>query len=118
MNRHRITQVTILSALQKLKTMDAWTFCDRWFGIDQLPPHEQEAARNKRGYRAQCVRVVAAVLGLQESTVDEWGTKLERMPENPHQRALAYADVIRQQIQATQSTELLELYLKHTNPEN
>lgn len=118
MNRHRISQVTILTALQRLKTMDAWTFCDRWFGINQLPPQEQDAARSKRGYRAQCVRVVATVLGLQESTVDEWGTKLERMPENPHQKALAYADVIRQQIQASQSTDLLDLYLKYTSSEN
>jgi hypothetical protein len=98
--------------------MDAWTFCDRWFGIDQLSPAEQDKTRSRRGYRAQCVRVVAAVLRLQESTVDEWGTKLERMPENPHQAALSYADVIRQQIQASQSTDLLDLYLRYSESEN
>lgn len=103
MNQLKITHVTVLSALQKLKRIDAWTFCDRWFGIDQLPSHEQEAARSKYGYRAQCVRVLATVLQLKEETVGSWGSQFERMPENPHQITLTYADVIRQQIQANRT---------------
>lgn len=97
--------------------MDAETFCDRWHRLDQLSNEERSKARSKHGYRAKCVRLIAAVLRVEESTVNSWGARFERMPEH-YQTSLAYADVIRQNLQASADTSLLDLFLDQQQNEN
>lgn len=117
MNRPKLSEVAILSALRDLELLDAQTCCDRWHRLDHLPDSDRLQARAKYGYRAKCVRLLSAVLRVKESTVTTWGENFERMPEH-YKTALLYADVIRQTLSASNSRGLLELYLAPHDPEN
>ncbi len=55
--------------------MDTETFCDRWFGLDELEPEEREQRKQERGYRARCVRILSAVLN--------GSSPLGELPANP-----------------------------------
>ncbi len=90
--------------------MDADTFCERWFEIDNLTKEEREKAKKIWGYRAKCVRLLSAVLKKPTNTVDKWGSRFEKMPKDL-ESTLFYADSIRLQIQ-TMPQDLLELYLE------
>jgi hypothetical protein len=90
--------------------MNAETFCDRWFGIDQLELEERERVKQERGYRARCVRVLSSVLKKPQKTVGNWGSKFEGMPED-YRATLAYADALRIQLKAAPD-ELLDLFLE------
>ncbi len=90
--------------------MDTETFCDRWFGLDELEPEEREQRKQERGYRARCVRILSAVLKKPEKTVGNWGSRFEGMPED-YQATLAYADALRVQLKAAPD-ELLDLFLE------
>lgn len=106
----KISEVTILRVLRGLKLMDAETFCDRWFGLDQVPPDDRHQEKQKYGYRAKCVRLLVEVLRVEESTVNAWGSRFDRMPDH-YKPALLYADAIRQNLQASAGTSLLDLFL-------
>lgn len=106
----RVSKVVTLKKLKELGWMDADTFCERWFGLDQLSDDQTEKAKNAWGYRAGCVRLLSAVLRKPEKTVGSWGARFEKMPKDL-ETTLAYADSIRQQIQASHP-DLLKLYLE------
>ena len=108
----RVSKIVILKLLKKLNLMNADTFCERWFGLDQLTNAEKEKAKNAWGYRAKCVRLLSSVLRKPENTVDKWGSRFERMPKDL-ESALIYADSIRLQIQDL-PRNLLNLYLERT----
>lgn len=95
--------------------MEAQRFCDRWFGIEDLPEEEREAARQRRGYRAQCIRLLAAILAKPEKTVNNWGARFENMPED-YRVTLHYADALRHQLQASQGSGFLEIFLNYFTP--
>jgi hypothetical protein len=105
-----MTQIAVLRILSAFPRMDADTFCDRWFGLDELKPEEKEQRKQERGYRAKCVRILSAVLKKPEKTVNNWGSRFEGMPED-YQATLAYADALRVQLKAAPH-ELLELFLE------
>ena len=89
--------------------MDANTFCERWFEIDNLTKEEREKAKKVWGYRAKCVRLLSAVLKKPTNTVDKWGSRFEKMPKDM-ESSLFYADSIRLLIK-TMPQDLLHLYL-------
>lgn len=108
----KMNEITLRMRLKELR-MQAQDFCDRWFGLDDLPPEEREAERQVRGYRAKCVRLLAEVLQKKDSTVDKWGANFERMPPD-HEPTLAYADALRLQMSATPES-LMKLFLDRRN---
>lgn len=109
--RHKkMTETSVLTILSAFSRMNAETFCDRWFGIDQLEPEERERRKQERGYRAKCARVLSVVLKKPYKTVDSWGSRFETMPEDA-QATLAYADALRVQLKAAPN-ELLDLFLE------
>ncbi len=109
--RHKkMTETAVLSILSAFPRMNAETFCDRWFGIDQLELEERERVKQERGYRARCVRVLSSVLKKPQKTVGNWGSKFEGMPED-YRATLAYADALRIQLKAAPD-ELLDLFLE------
>jgi hypothetical protein len=109
--RHRkMTQTNVLSILSAFHRMDAETFCDRWFGLDELEPEEREQKKQERGYRARSVRILSAVLKKPEKTISNWGSRFEGMPED-YRATLAYADALRVQLKAAPD-ELLDLFLE------
>ncbi|MGB7440574.1 MAG: hypothetical protein WA919_05865 [Coleofasciculaceae cyanobacterium] len=105
-----MTETTVLSLLSTLPRMDAETFCERWFDIDQLEPEQRERKKKERGYRAKCARVLSTVLKKPYRTVDSWGSRFEGMPEDS-KATLAYADALRVQLKAAPD-ELLYLFLE------
>ena len=65
-------------------------YCRRW-----VPVHQGKHP-GERGYRAACVRELAKVAGIKESTIDiNWGANFEKRP-NYMPRLLRMADVINQ----------------------
>lgn len=106
----KMTETAVLDVLRAFPRMDAETFCERWFGIDQLEAKEREQVKQERGYRARCVRVLSAVLKKPQKTVGNWGSKFEVMPED-YKVTLAYADALRVQLKAAPD-ELVSLYLE------
>jgi hypothetical protein len=83
--------------------MKAREFCQRWF---KSTPEEEQV----RGYRERCVALLARVLRVKANTIQRWGSGLdfEEMPEQ-YEVTLAYADIIRELIERTQSqTDLLQ----------
>ncbi|MBD2153102.1 hypothetical protein [Leptolyngbya sp. FACHB-16] len=83
--------------------MKANEFCRNWF---KATP-EQESSR---GYRQQCVTLLAKVLGVKENTIQRWGSGVdfEKMPEE-YEVTLAYADTIRAMLEAAyEDTRLIE----------
>jgi hypothetical protein len=109
--RHKtMTETTVLSLLSTLSRMDAETFCERWFDIDQLAPEVKERQKQERGYRAKCARVLSTVLKKPYRTVDSWGARFEGMPDDS-KATLAYADALRVQLKAAPD-ELLDLFLE------
>lgn len=69
LRRKKMTETTVLSILSAFPKMDAETFCERWFGLDELEPEHREQKKRERGYRAKCVRILSAVLKKPEKTV-------------------------------------------------
>ena len=90
--------------------MDANTFCERWFDMDKLTEQSKEKAKNVRGYRAKCVRLLSAVLKKPTNTVDKWGSRFEKMPKDL-ESTLFYVDSIRLLIK-TIPQDILSLYLE------
>lgn len=113
----RISVVRILQILETLRAMDAKTFCDRWFDLDQLTAAQINETWQQRGHRAKCVRVLARVLNLEEKTIGNWGTRFERMPAD-HQPTLKYADALRRQIQVACEADMLGLVLETLDDPN
>jgi len=113
LRKQTMTETHILSVLNALTRMGADEFCERCFGLDKLPEADQEDAKNVRGYRAKCVRLLARVLGKPENTVDKWGGRFENMPSD-YQQTLSYADAIRIMLQNTPE-ELVQLFLENLN---
>ncbi|MDY6784395.1 MAG: hypothetical protein SW833_17910 [Cyanobacteriota bacterium] len=111
----RISQTVVLNSLSALVRMDAETFCERWFEIDSLKPPQKEQIKQERGYRARCVRILCAVLKKPHKTVDSWGAKFEKMPDDAR-TILAYADALRVQLKATPD-EFLELFIQQRSQE-
>lgn len=103
-NPHKISEVGILRVLSSLGRMEAQEFCDRWFGDD-------EELKGKRGYRANCARLLSQILGVEFNTVDSWGKNFERMPKE-HQRTLLFADGHRASLKLADKTGMLDEYLK------
>jgi hypothetical protein len=91
--------------------MEATEFCERWFGIHDLPDDQKREVVSQARYRAQCVHLLCTVLQKPHKTVRNWGQQFERMPE-ADQTALLYADALRQQIEIADDLGLLELYLE------
>ncbi len=70
--------------------MEPEEYCWRWV------PVYQGKHPGERGYRAACVRELAKVAGIKESTIDiNWGANFEKRP-NYMPRLLRMADVINQ----------------------
>ena len=105
-----MTQTAVLNILSAFPRMDAETFCERWFGLDQLQPEQREQRKQQRGYKAKCVRILSAVLKKPAKTISNWGSRFEGMPED-YQATLAYADALRVQLKAAPD-ELLDLFLE------
>lgn len=110
LRRKKMTETAVLKILSALSSMDAETFCDRWFGLDQLEPEERERIKRERGYKARCVRILSSVLKKPEKTISNWGSRFEGMPED-YKVTLAYADALRVQLKASPD-ELLNLFLE------
>lgn len=113
LRRQTMTETQILSVLNDLTRMRADEFCQRCFGLDKLSEAEREAAKNVRGYRAKCVRLLSKVLGKPENTVDKWGARFEQMPAD-YEQTLSYADAIRIMLQNIPE-ELIHLFLENLN---
>jgi hypothetical protein len=65
--------------LRVLDQMTAIEFCERVL-LNGMEPDEQRMRRQARGYRAECVRLLAEVLGKPERTVSNWGDDFAAMP--------------------------------------
>lgn len=115
LRRKKMTEIEVLKILSAVSIMDAETFCDRWFGLDELEPEEKEQIKRERGYRARCVRILSAVLRKPEKTISNWGSRFEAMPED-YQVTLIYADALRVQLQASPD-RLLSLFLERRSTE-
>ena len=115
LRRKKMTEIGVLKILSAVSIMDAETFCDRWFGLDELEPEEKEQIKRERGYRARCVRILSAVLRKPEKTISNWGSRFEAMPED-YQVTLIYADALRVQLQASPE-RLLSLFLEGRSTE-
>jgi hypothetical protein len=115
LKRKKMTETGVLKILSAVLRMDAETFCDRWFGLDQLEPEEREQVKQERGYRARCVRILSAVLRKPEKTISNWGSRFEAMPED-YEVTLTYADALRVQLQASPD-RLLSLFLERRSRE-
>ncbi|KAM3112785.1 hypothetical protein [Phormidesmis sp. 146-33] len=90
--------------------MKAREFCQRWF-------KSTEEDEQTRGYRERCVALLARVLRVKENTIQRWGSGIdfENTPEQ-YEVTLAYADIIRELIERTQSqTDLLQEVLGQIN---
>jgi type IV secretory pathway protease TraF len=76
-------------------------FCRAWF-------HATPEAEETRGYRRQCVKLLAEVIGLEEDTVERWGSGLA-FPGMPSQyeNTLGYALTIKQMLEAAGSQRSL-----------
>ncbi len=79
------------------RSMKPREFCRAWF-------HATPTAEETRGYRRQCVKLLAEVIGLEEDTVDRWGSGLD-FPGMPSQyeNTLGYALTIKQMLEAAGS---------------
>lgn len=68
-------------------------FCRLWFNATE----EDERAR---GYRKQCVKLLARVIGLEEDTVERWGSGIE-FPGMPaqYENTLSYAMTIKRMLE-------------------
>ena len=110
LQRKKMTVTAVLSILSAFPRMDADTFCERWFGFDQLEPEEKERIKQERGYRAKCARVLSTVLKKPYGTVDSWGSRFDGMPEDC-KATLVYADALRVQLKAAPE-EFLDLFLE------
>jgi hypothetical protein len=110
--RHRktIPEARLLDFLRLLIRMDAEEFCERWYGLDLLEPDSKEKAKQVRGYRAKCVRLLCTVLQKEERTVNNWGPQFERMPSD-FKVTLAFVDAIRLQI-ANLPEDLVNLFME------
>lgn len=95
----------------RLKNVTAEEFCEHWFGLHLLSEEERAVQKNERGYRAKCLRLLARVLGKPENTVDSWGKRFERMPQDL-QVALRYANALRLHLMNTPDA-LLSLFVEH-----
>lgn len=83
-------------AYRQKNLMDAKEFCDRWFGYEGLSMEELENIWTTRGHRANCVRLLADILGQDESYIRKrWGARFEDMP-SAYGATLKYADALRQ----------------------
>ncbi|MEG3841023.1 hypothetical protein [Microcoleus sp. herbarium14] len=88
-----------------LQPMKPREFCKLWLGADE----EMEAAR---GYRAECVRLLARILRVQTDTISsKWGSGVafDAMPEQ-YEQTLAYANSLRSILDAAgNNPELSEI---------
>ncbi|NJO39729.1 MAG: hypothetical protein HC769_28865 [Cyanobacteria bacterium CRU_2_1] len=68
-------------------------FCRLWFNAT-------EADESTRGYRKQCVKLLARVIGLEEDTVDRWGSGIDflGMPSQ-YENTLSYAMTIKRMLE-------------------
>lgn len=88
-------------------SMDARTFCRRWF--KSTPEQEEE-----RGYREKSINLLSQVLKLKPNTIQRWGKGMDLETPEAYQAALAYADILREMIESTnQGTDILRLVLEH-----
>lgn len=76
------------------RSMKPREFCRAWFNVT---PEEEEM----RGYRRQCIKLLAEVIGLEEDTVDRWGSGID-FPGMPSQyeNTLGYALTIKRMLEA------------------
>lgn len=97
-----------LSPIRALdRTMQAREFCRRWFKA--TPEDEQQ-----RGYREKCINLLAQVLRIKPNTIQRWGKGMELETPDQYAVTLAYADIIRELIEAThEGTDLLKLVLEN-----
>ena len=109
-SRKTISEVRLLDVLRLLIRMRAEEFCERWYGLDLLEPESREEAKQVRGYRAKCVRLLCIVLQKEERTVNNWGAQFERMPTD-FEVTLAFVDAIRLQI-AHLPEDLVNLFME------
>jgi hypothetical protein len=87
--------------------MQAREFCRRWFKA--TPEQEME-----RGYREKCVNLLSQILKVRPNTIQRWGKGLDLKTPESYAVTLAYADIIRELIEAThQGTDLLKLVLEN-----
>lgn len=101
-NRLRLSPYEVLSLRMKARE-----FCQRWYKSTA----DEELTR---GYREKCVTLLARVLRLRENTIQRWGSGLdfEKMPEQ-YEVTLAYADIIREMIEATYTqTDMIQSVLE------
>lgn len=88
-----------------LTPMKPRQFCKLWLDADE----EMEAAR---GYRAECVRLLARILKVQTDTISsKWGpgVDFDAMPEQ-YEQTLAYANSLRSILDAAgNNSELSEI---------
>ena len=89
--------------------MRAQEFCRAWFGASA----EDEV---KRGYRSQCVQLLAQVIGLEENTIERWGSGVEFSGMPPqYENTLGYALTIKRMLEAAGSQEhIFEAVLRQT----
>lgn len=68
-------------------------FCRLWFNASE----EDERAR---GYRRRCVKLLSRVIGLEEDTIDRWGSGVD-FPGMPSQyeNTLSYAMTIKRMLE-------------------
>jgi hypothetical protein len=70
-------------------------FCKLWFNAD-------DEMEDSRGYRAECVRLLSRILGVNTETISsKWGSGIdfEKMPEQ-YEKTLSYANSLREIIDA------------------
>lgn len=83
-------------------------FCRRWFGLEDIcedgQPRYTEVQilemEAERGYREQCINLIARVLKVKPNTVHRWGKGVEfdRIPSDKQQQYesyLGYVDALR-----------------------
>jgi hypothetical protein len=109
-SRKTMSEMRLLNFLRLLIRMRAEEFCERWYGLDLLEPDLRDEARQVRGYRAKCVRLLCVVLQKEERTVNNWGSQFERMPAD-FEVTLAFVDAIRLQI-AHLPEDLIDLFME------
>lgn len=78
-----------------LPGMKARDFCREWFGVDP----EQERVW---GYRRRCVELLSRVIGLEQDTIERWGSGVDfdKMPSQ-YENTLAYAIALKRVMDAT-----------------